>query len=162
VRTLHDRIAIVTGAAQGIGESIALEFAAEGARVAIADINFEGAQRVAALAEANGGAAMAVDVDVTQEASIGSMVKTVVAKYGSVNILVNNAGIYPRLVWHEMTVEQWDHIQAVNLRSCFLCSREVFPYFKTKMAGKIINLSSVTSGLDALITWCTTLRPRAE
>jgi 3-oxoacyl-[acyl-carrier protein] reductase len=68
----------------------------------------------------------------------------VVAKYGSVDVLVNNAGAYPRFVWHEMTVEQWDHIQALNLRSCFLCSREVFPYLKSKMAGKIINLSSVT------------------
>ncbi len=141
---LQNRIAIVTGAAQGIGESIALEFAAEGARVAVADINSEGAKRVAALAESNGGVATAVEVDVTQEASVASMVTTVIAKYGSVDILVNNAGAYPRFVWHEMTVEQWDQTQALNLRSCFLCSRGVFPSFKAKMAGKIINLSSVT------------------
>jgi 3-oxoacyl-[acyl-carrier protein] reductase len=144
VGALQSRIAIVTGAAQGIGESIALEFAAEGARIAVADINFEGAKRVAALAESRGSVAMAVEVDVTQETSIVAMVKIVVAKYGSVDVLVNNAGAYPRFVWHEMTVEQWDHIQALNLRSCFLCSREVFPYLKSKMAGKIINLSSVT------------------
>jgi 3-oxoacyl-[acyl-carrier protein] reductase len=144
MEVLADRVAIVTGAAQGIGESIALEFAAEGARVAVADINFDGAKRVARLAEANGGAAIAVEVDVTKEASVVAMVKAVVAKYGSVDILVNNAGAYPRFVWHEMTVEQWDHTQALNLRSCFLCARGVFPYFKSKMRGKIINLSSVT------------------
>jgi 3-oxoacyl-[acyl-carrier protein] reductase len=141
---LNNRVAIVTGAAQGIGESIALQFAAEGARVAVTDINFEGAKRVAALANSSGGVATAIEVDVREEASIVSMVKAVVAKYDSVDILVNNAGAYPRFVWHEMTVQQWDDTQAVNLRSCFLCSREVFPYFKAKMAGKIINLSSVT------------------
>jgi 3-oxoacyl-[acyl-carrier protein] reductase len=144
VDALHNRIAIVTGSAQGIGESIALEFAREGARVAVADINFEGAKRVVALAESNGGVATAIEADVTQEASVARMVQTVVAQYGSIDILVNNAGAYPRFVWNEMTVQQWDDIQAVNLRSCFLCSRQVFPYFRAKMAGKIINLSSVT------------------
>ena len=141
---LHNLVAIVTGSAQGIGESIALEFAREGARVAVADINFEGAKRVAVQAESNGGIATAIEADVTREDSVAKMVKTVVAQYGSVDILVNNAGIYPRFVWHEMTLQQWDDTQAVNLRSCFLCSREVFPYFRAKMTGKIINLSSVT------------------
>ena len=112
MEVLRNRTAIVTGAAQGIGESIALEFAGEGAQVAVADINFEGAKAVAARAESNGGEAMAIEVDVTQEASIVSMVKTVVAKYGSIDILVNNAGAYPRFVWHEMTAKQWDDTQA--------------------------------------------------
>jgi 3-oxoacyl-[acyl-carrier protein] reductase len=88
--------------------------------------------------------ALAVQVDVAEEGSVFSMVERVGRHFGSIDILVNNAGIYPRFVWHEMTVEQWDYIQGVNLRSCFLCSRAVFPYFRSKRAGKIINLSSVT------------------
>lgn len=127
---LKDRIAIVTGGGNGIGEAIALEFAAEGAKVAVVDIDFEGAQRVFARLEGSGATALAVQADVSNEASVASMVCTVAEHFGGINILVNNAGKAPRYVWHEMSVEQWDHTQAVNLRSCFLCARGVFPYFK--------------------------------
>ena len=141
---LANRLAIVTGGGNGIGEGIALEFAAEGAKVAVVDIDFEGAKRVVARLLGSGATALAAQADVSNEASVASMVSTVVEHFGAINILVNNAGKDPRYVWHEMSVEQWDHIQAVNLRSCFLCARAVFPYFKKQGSGKIINISSVT------------------
>ena len=72
------------------------------------------------------------------------MVEEVAEHFGHIDILVNNAGIYPRYVWNEMSAEQWDRIQGVNLRSCFLCSQAVFAYLKKQGAGKIINISSVT------------------
>ncbi len=140
---LMNRVAIVTGGGNGIGEVIALESAAEGAKVAVVDIDFEGAKRVAARIGEAGATALAVQADVSNEASVASMVSTVVEHFGGIHILVNNAGIDPRCVWHEMSVEQWDQVQAVNLRSCFLCARGVFPYFKKQAAGKIVNISSV-------------------
>jgi 3-oxoacyl-[acyl-carrier protein] reductase len=141
---LGNRVAIVTGGGNGIGEGIALEFAAEGAKVVVVDIDFEGAKRVVARIEGSGATALAVQADVSNEASVASMVSTVAERFGGINILANNAGQDPRYVWHMMSVEQWDHIQAVNLRSCFLCARGVFPYFKKQGSGKIINISSVT------------------
>jgi 3-oxoacyl-[acyl-carrier protein] reductase len=141
---LKDRIAIVTGAASGIGEAIATEFAKEGAAVAVADINDDRARQVAERIKSQGARALAVKTDVSDERSVENLVKSVLEEFGGIDILVNNAGIYPRYVWHEMTSEQWDHIQAVNLKSHFLCSRAVFPHLKKKQAGKIINISSVT------------------
>ncbi len=141
---LRNRVAIITGGAKGIGESIATEFAAEGAAVAIADIDLDGARRVAARLEALGAKALAVGVDVADEAMVERMVESVVREFHAVHILVNNAGIYPRYKWDEITVEQWDRIQAVNVRGSFLCARAVFPYFKKQGFGKIVNISSVT------------------
>lgn len=141
---LQERVAIVTGAARGIGESIAREFAAEGARVAIADIDLPAAKKVAASLTSNGARVLPMEVDVADENLVRRMVDSVTQEFGSIQILVNNAGIYPRYKWAEMTVEQWDRIQAVNVRGCFLCARAVFPHFEKQGDGKIINISSVT------------------
>ena len=146
---LSEKVAIVTGAAQGIGRAIAEEYAREGARVALADINAEEAERAALKLSEAGSKAMAVAVDVSDEHSVNALIGKVVDQFGDLDILVNNAGIYPRHVWHEMTAEQWDHIQGVNLRSCFLCARAAFPYFKKNGKGKIINISSVTFWVGA-------------
>lgn len=141
---LKDRRAIVTGAASGIGEAIATQFGREGASVALADINYELAQEVSTHIKNQGKEAVAVDVDVSDEKSVDRMVKKVLEEFGGIDILVNNAGIYPRYVWYDMTPEQWDRIQAVNLKGHFLCSRAAFPHLKQNNAGKIINISSVT------------------
>ena len=138
---MQDRVAIVTGAAKGIGQAIAQEFATEGAKVVVVDLDAEGAKVTVSQLATEG---LAVEADVADERAVASMVEKTVQQFGGVDILVNNAGLYPRYVWHEMTVEQWDHIQAVNLKGCFLCARAVFPHLKAKGAGKIINLSSVT------------------
>src|SRR5215469_8080136 len=107
---LSERVAIVTGAAQGIGEAIVHEFAAEGAHVVVADINSEGALRVAKNIESTGGKALSLALDVTREESVDAMMKAAAQHCHSVDILVNNAGIYPRFTWHEMSVDQWDNI----------------------------------------------------
>jgi 3-oxoacyl-[acyl-carrier protein] reductase len=143
---LEDRVAIVTGAAKGIGQAIAQEFATEGAKVVVVDLDAEGAKETASQLATG---ALAVEADVADEHAVASMVERTVREFGGVNILVNNAGLYPRYTWHEMTVEQWDRIQAVNLKGCFLCARAVFPHLKSKGGGKIINLSSVTFWVGA-------------
>jgi 3-oxoacyl-[acyl-carrier protein] reductase len=146
---LTDRVAIVTGAAKGIGEAIAREFALEGAKIVLVDLDVSGAEAVAAQIATSGVQVKAIEADVSQESSVNAMVAEAMRTFGSIHILVNNAGIYPRYVWHEMSEEQWDKTQAVNLKSCFLCSRAAFPHLKQTGKGKIINLSSVTFWLGS-------------
>lgn len=142
---LNDKVALVTGGSTGIGREVCLAFAAEGARVAVNYIGSEQKARdVVAEIEAAGGQAMAVFADVSDEAQVNAMVETINRAWGGVDILVNNAGIYPRKAWHEITGDEWDHVQAVNLKSCFLTSKAVFPHMRKKGYGKIINVSSVT------------------
>jgi 3-oxoacyl-[acyl-carrier protein] reductase len=133
---LTRQVAIVTGAAKGFGEAIAREFASEGAKVALVDIDSARAESVASELAAAGAEAHSIEADVSHEAAVRAMVAEVVQNFGAVHILVNNAGIYPRYIWHEMSAEEWDRIQAVNLKSCFLCSRAVFPLFKVNRKGK--------------------------
>ncbi|TMV48929.1 3-oxoacyl-ACP reductase FabG [Paenibacillus mesophilus] len=142
---LHDKVALVTGGSTGIGREVCLAFATEGARVAVNYIGSEQKARdVVAEIEAAGGQAMAVFADVSDEAQVNAMIETVNRAWGGVDILVNNAGIYPRKAWHEITGDEWDRVQAVNLKSCFLTSKAVFPHMREKGYGKIINVSSVT------------------
>src|SRR5439155_16377480 len=141
---LENRASIVTGAAKGIRQAVASEFASEGASVAVVDVDGEGAKATAAQLAAAGARTLAMRADVSDEHAVRSMVEEVAEHFGHIDILVNNAGIYPRYVWNEMSAEQWDRIQGVNLRSCFLCSQAVFAYLKKQGAGKIINISSVT------------------
>ncbi|TNJ61206.1 3-oxoacyl-ACP reductase FabG [Paenibacillus hemerocallicola] len=142
---LKDKVALVTGGSTGIGREVCLAFAAEGARVAVNYIGpEEKAKEVVSAIEAAGGHAMAVFADVSDEGQVNAMVEAVGRAWGGVDILVNNAGIYPRKEWHEITGDEWDRVQAVNLKSCFLTSKAVFPHMKDKGYGKIINVSSVT------------------
>lgn len=141
---LKGRRAIVAGAASGIGEAIATEFGQEGAKVALADINYELAHKVSDRINDQGKECLAVEVDVSDAESVERMVKRVLEEFRGIAILVNNAGIYPRYVWYDMTPEQWDRIQAVNVKGGFLCSRAIFPHLRQNNYGKIINISSVT------------------
>jgi 3-oxoacyl-[acyl-carrier protein] reductase len=146
---LKGKVAVVTGAAKGIGESIAEEIAAEGANVALVDIDFEKASTVARRVSARGLKALAYAADVSDEQQVNNTISKIDTEFGSIDILVNNAGMYPRYKFEEITVEQWDRTQAVNVRSAFLCSRAALPVFKRKGGGKIINLSSVTFWVGA-------------
>jgi 3-oxoacyl-[acyl-carrier protein] reductase len=142
---LKGKTALVTGGSTGIGQEVCLAYAAEGARVAVNYlVSREKAMEVVEAIEAAGGEAMAVYGDVSDEAQVNAMVEAVNQAWGGVDILVNNAGIYPRKTWYEITGEEWDRVQAVNLKSCFLTSKAVFPYMRDKGYGKIINVSSVT------------------
>lgn len=141
---LQGRICIVTGAARGIGRAIVEEFVVEGASVVAADVDLPELQKTADTFRSRGARILPVEVDVADEISVERMVKAAAGNFSSIDVLVNNAGIYPRHKFEETTLQQWERVQSVNVRGCFLCSRAVLPYFKQRGKGKIINLSSVT------------------
>jgi 3-oxoacyl-[acyl-carrier protein] reductase len=141
---LTNRTCIVTGGANGIGEAIAEEFSRAGAPVVIADIDGAAGEAVAKRLRDDGRTVAAIQTDVSDEAAVARLIHEAGERFGRIDVLVNNAGIYPRHVFEETTTAQWDRIQAVNVRSAFLCAKAVCPWFKRQGGGKIINLSSVT------------------
>jgi NAD(P)-dependent dehydrogenase (short-subunit alcohol dehydrogenase family) len=142
---LEGRTSIVTGAAAGIGYAIAQLFAAAGAKVVLADLNGDAAAGAASKLEAPAGA-IGVAVDISDEASVTAMVAAAVKAFGSVDVLVNNAGIYPHTPFMETTVKKWDMMHAVNTRGAYLCMREAIKHMKAAgHGGSIVNVSSVAS-----------------
>jgi len=143
VNRLTGKVALVTGGNTGIGRAVALGFADEGADVAIAWIARE--DDVTTLAEAvekKGRRFVAVRTDVTQEADVRAMVRTVHERLGRIDVLVNNAGIQKAQPITETTVEDWDRMIAVHMRGAFLCCREVAPVMIAQRSGRIIVLTS--------------------
>lgn len=141
---LQGKVAIVTGAGSGNGRAIARRFLQEGAKVAIADINLQGAQETIELAGATAEQAIALKVDVTNKAEVEKMVADVVSKFGRVDILVNNAGIVGFTPFLELSEEEWDRVHNVNLKAPFLCSQAVAKeMIKQGDGGRIINITSV-------------------
>lgn len=140
---LQNQVAIVTGAAQGMGAAIAGRLAAEGAKVVLSDINVEKVAGVAGrINAAAGNSAMSMKTDVTKEGEVAEMVEATITRYGSVSILVNNAGIlYPTRIDH-VTKAEWDEVLDVNLNGSFLCSKAVLPIMKENNFGRIVNMSS--------------------
>lgn len=143
---LDDKVAIVTGSASGIGRGIAKGLAESGASVAIADINFDGAQNTAdEIHKLTDAACLPVYVDVTNKLTVENMVEEVVEKLGGVDILVNNAGIAPSYPLVEFPEEEWDRAIAINLKGYFLCSQAVVKRMIAQgRGGSIINISSKT------------------
>ncbi len=141
---LQGKVAVVTGAASGIGKAIAALFAAEGAKVVVSDINFEGAKRTAAEITAKGGSATPVSTNVAREEDIRNLIDTAVKTYGTLDILVNNAGIMDDFSpAGEMTDEMWDRLFAVNTGGPMRAIRKALPVFLAKGSGVIINIASV-------------------
>lgn len=141
---IKDKVALVTGAAAGIGRGIAELFAEEGARVFLLDANGKGAAKAAEAIQAKGGAAFSFETDVSKRETIAPAVEDAVRRFGRVDILINNAGIYPRQSFAEMTEQQWDEMQAVNVKGVFHATKLVLPHMLAQKAGKIVNISSVT------------------
>lgn len=142
---VKDRIAIVTGAAQGIGAIYAKALAAEGAAVVVSDI-LDGTSVVEAI-EAAGGRALYVKADVSDEASVQALVDRTVETFGRIDILVSNAAVYASLrmkPFTEIDVAEWDKVMAVNVRGAFLCARSVAPVMKANGYGRIVNIASGT------------------
>jgi 3-oxoacyl-[acyl-carrier protein] reductase len=140
---LAGRIAVVTGAASGIGRGIALAYAREGADVVLADQVPEGeAAEVIAAVEKHGRQALFVRTDVSDEASVRAMAGQALARFGRVDILVNNAGIFSESLLEDMAVEDWDRIVGTNLRGTFLCSRVLIGQMLERGDGRIINIAS--------------------
>jgi NAD(P)-dependent dehydrogenase (short-subunit alcohol dehydrogenase family) len=137
-----DQIAIVTGAGQGIGKALAIGLAREGADVAIADINAESASVVKAEIESLGRRALAVETDVSKEESVQSMAASVLRKFGRLDILINNAGVFPVSSVEEMKEADWDRVIGINLVGAFLCSRAAASEFLQQGSGRIISITS--------------------
>ncbi|WP_263383744.1 3-oxoacyl-[acyl-carrier-protein] reductase [Granulicella arctica] len=140
---LEGRIALVTGASQGIGRACALELAKAGATVALAARNLDKLAEVAAEIQAAGGAAQTYALDVASEDSIKETVKAVIAAHGSVGILVNNAGITRDILAMRMKKKDWDDVLTTNLTGAFLMSQAVMSSMVKARWGRIINITSV-------------------
>jgi NAD(P)-dependent dehydrogenase (short-subunit alcohol dehydrogenase family) len=139
---LKDHVAIITGAAGGIGAAIAVGYAEEGVKVVIADI-LDGKESVNAIEKA-GSEAIFVKTDVTKQEQCDAMAKAAVDRFGTIHILVNNAAMYANIIkkpFHEIATEEWNWVMEVNTTGPFHCTKAVFPYMKEK-GGKIINVAS--------------------
>jgi len=146
---LKDKIAIVTGGGSGIGKAIAIAYANEGAIVVIADLHLANAKAVVATIVAHGGRGLALQTDVASEPAVIAMVKATLAAYGRIDILVNNAGVILQAKVVDTTEDQWDKILRNNLKSCFLCSREVVRQMIAQgTGGKLVNISSIHAQLS--------------
>lgn len=136
------RVAIVTGAGQGIGEGVAKRLAQAGANVLVVDINETSAQKVVDEITAAGGTAEIAVGDCGMKADADRIVQTAVDKWGTVDILVNNAGITRDAIFHKMTEQQWDDVIRVNLKSCFLMTQACYTLMRNQKYGRIISMSS--------------------
>jgi NAD(P)-dependent dehydrogenase (short-subunit alcohol dehydrogenase family) len=143
-----NKVAIVTGAAQGIGESYAQALAGQGAHVVIADLNVEGAERVAGEIEKAGGSAIGVSVDVSDPASTEAMAKSTVDAFGGIDFLVNNAAIYGGMKLAPLMgvdLDYYHRFMAVNVNGAFYCTRACYPSMIERGGGAIVNQSSVAA-----------------
>jgi sorbitol-6-phosphate 2-dehydrogenase len=142
LKRLDGRVAIVTGAGQGIGKAIAIALAGEGARVVVNDLVADTAASTAEEITCLGGQSLAVQADVSVSVQVDRLVSRVLDTFGNVDILVNNAGIAIPAHVTELSEESWDRTMQVNLKSMFLCSKTVAPHMMSRRYGKIVNVSS--------------------
>jgi NAD(P)-dependent dehydrogenase (short-subunit alcohol dehydrogenase family) len=141
---LKNRTVVVTGAGSGIGRASAKEFAKEGARVVVADINRIGAGETASQITSLGGVALAVEVDVSQPESVLKLVDETLRAFSEVHVLMNNAAVVVSKTVEDTTVEEWNREIAVNLGGVFLCSKYFLPHLR-KTKGTIVNMASVNA-----------------
>ena len=144
------KVAVVTGAAQGIGEAYARALAAEGASVVVADLNEESGARVAAEIEAEGGRAVFVATDVSSHESAAAMAERTVEEYGGIDLLVNNAAIYGDMQFDLLISVDWDYYRrfmSVNMDGALVMTRAVYPHMQARGGGAIVNQSSTAAYL---------------
>jgi NAD(P)-dependent dehydrogenase (short-subunit alcohol dehydrogenase family) len=156
---LRDKVAVITGGGSGIGLAITRAFAVEGAIAVIAARTAPRLNEAAAAINANGGRAVAIPTDITDENQVRRMVAQTLAEYGRIDILVNNAGIPgPTASIADMALDRWNEVLAVNLTGTMLCSREVLKDMMARKSGNIINISSVggMSGFPMRSPYCVT------
>src|SRR5687768_10723102 len=127
---LKDKVAVITGAAQGIGRACAQLFAREGSRVVLADIQDEKGLAVVDEIRSSRGESIYQHADVTSEKDCSELIKATIDNYGRIDILVNNAGHFPRATLEETSTELWDHVINVNLRGAFYCCKYAMPYMR--------------------------------
>jgi 3-oxoacyl-[acyl-carrier protein] reductase len=153
---LKDKVAIITGAARGLGKEFSLRFVKEGAKVAICDIL--DCEPTAKEILSQGGEVLSLKTDVTSENETTELAKKTVERFGRIDILVNNAAVYGSIEnknfvrpFDQITVQDWDKMMAVNLKGIFLCCKAVVPYMKQQKAGKIVNIASTVAFAGAPI-----------
>jgi NAD(P)-dependent dehydrogenase (short-subunit alcohol dehydrogenase family) len=141
---LTGKVAAITGAALGLGRATAIRMAEEGASVAVLDVLDKEGEALAAELAGRGFKARYWHCDVTKEAEVARVINEAAAHFGSLTVLVNNAGISgANKPTHELTEEEWDHVQAVNVKGVFFCTKHAIPHLKAAGGGSIINLSSI-------------------
>lgn len=141
---LRDKVAIITGGANGIGLEAAFTFSAEGAKVVIADFAAAAGEQAVEQLKERGAEAIFVQVDVSNRESVDRMVADAIAAFGRVDILINNAGITQDAMLTKMTVDQWQKVIDVNLSGVFHCTQAVVPHMVQQGKGKVINTSSIS------------------
>lgn len=141
---VKDKVAIVTGAASGIGAGVARLFAAEGAHVYILDVQADRAKAVADELHSHGASAFAFEADVRNRKALETAVNDALSRFGRIDCLINNAGIYPRCSFLDMTEDVWDTMIAINLKSLYTLTKLVVPHMVEKRSGAIVNISSIT------------------
>jgi NAD(P)-dependent dehydrogenase (short-subunit alcohol dehydrogenase family) len=153
---LEDKVAIVTGGGSGIGHGISELFASEGAKVAVADINKDNAQGVVEQINANGGVAMAVEVDVANGDSVRAMAAAVAGAFGGIDVLVNNAGSRCIKTFLDHSEDDWHKMIGINLTAHFLCGQAVVPHMIAVGGGKIVNVASIAGhvGRPDRVAYC--------
>jgi 3-oxoacyl-[acyl-carrier protein] reductase len=153
---LANKVAIITGAGRGLGRAFALRFAEEGAKLLLPDISLERAEDTVKEIQANGGYAVAMEADISDEEATLKMATKVITQYGKVDILLNNAakteGTDVR-TWDDWTVEEWDRMFAVNVRGTWLCCKAIAPLMIKQSKGKIINIVSDLVKLPSAYTF---------
>ena len=146
---LENKVAVITGGAQGIGRTVALGMARDGARVVVADLQGEKAKSVARQLQTLGAEAIAVEVDVASEASVKNLAEQTFNRFGRVDILVNDAGVYLKSPVVAKSEEDWDKTINVNLGGNFLCVRAFVPAMRKQKSGRIISLASSIANTGA-------------
>ena len=140
---LAGKVALVTGAAQGIGKAVSLLLARNGADIIVSDVNLEKGEETAKEVQTLGRKALAVKVDVAKLDDVEKMVEAILAQFGKVDILVNNAGIARDKLILRMTEEDWDAVLNINLKGTFNCTKAVVRHMSKQRSGKIVNIASV-------------------
>jgi NAD(P)-dependent dehydrogenase (short-subunit alcohol dehydrogenase family) len=155
--SLDGRVAVVTGAGGGLGEGICASLAAAGAAVACVDLTEEKSAARAEQVVAAGGTAIAVVADISRKEAVDAMAAHVVGELGGVDILVNNAAIYPSRPWTEIDEAEWDAVMATNVKGYFLCARACHASMAARGHGRIVNVSSITisGGWELLLSYVT-------
>jgi len=145
VSILQGRVALVTGASSGIGHACAVAFAEKGAMVVLAARRVDRLEALVAQIEATGGKALAVATDVTDEDAVQNLFDRAVERFGTVDVLINNAGVADSTAIYDMSLELWERVVGTNLTSAFLCSRAAFRVMKDKGRGRILNIGSISA-----------------
>ncbi len=156
--SLNEKVALVTGAGGGIGRGIALRFASEGAKVGVLDITAGGVEETVQLITSQGGTAEALVCDLRDPAQVTDSVARMLAAFGRIDVVMNNAAVMPSGTLHQTSLEDWDAAFDVNVRGAYLICREVIPHMLASGGGSIIHMASVTGmlGLPGIAAYSAT------